>query len=74
MVAQPVSLCQNRISGEFTETLLIGDAFVILKSEDDAVQALGRHKANIGERYVEVFRSTGAELHQVSCLLLDAKK
>ena len=44
---------------------LKGDAFVILQSEDDAVQALGRHKANIGERYVEVFRSTGAELHQV---------
>ena len=53
--------------------LLLGDAFVILKSEDDAVQALGRHKANIGERYVEVFRSTGAELHQVNCLLQDAK-
>ena len=43
---------------------------MILKSEDDAVQALGRHKANIGERYVEVFRSTGAELHQVYICLL----
>ena len=43
---------------------------MILKSEDDAVQALGRHKANIGERYVEVFRSTGAELHQVYMFIL----
>ena len=36
------------------------------KNEKILKKALGRHKANLGDRYVEVFRSTGAELHQVN--------
>ena len=42
-----------------------GDAFVLLAIEDDAEKALQKHKENMGSRYIELFRSTTAEVQQV---------
>ncbi|XP_065064441.1 epithelial splicing regulatory protein 1-like isoform X2 [Rhopilema esculentum] len=42
-----------------------GDAFVIFSDENDAKVALKKHRGKIGQRYVELFRSTQAELQQV---------
>ncbi|CAH1393304.1 unnamed protein product [Nezara viridula] len=42
-----------------------GDAFVLFKQEDDAPKALSRHRDSIGVRYIELFRSTTAEVQQV---------
>eukprot|EP00795_Rhopilema_esculentum_P001143 gene1143-15490_t len=41
-----------------------GDAFVIFSDENDAKVALKKHRGKIGQRYVELFRSTQAELQQ----------
>lgn len=43
-----------------------GDAFVLFSSEDDAGKALKKHREIIGSRYIELFRSTTAEVQQVS--------
>ena len=42
-----------------------GDTFVILAVEHDAEKALRKHKENMGSRYIELFRSTTAEVQQV---------
>lgn len=42
-----------------------GDAFVLFASENDAPKALSRHRESIGNRYIELFRSTTAEVQQV---------
>lgn len=42
-----------------------GDAFVLFSSESDAPNALSRHRESIGQRYIELFRSTTAEVQQV---------
>ena len=42
-----------------------GDAFVLFDAEDDADKALRKHKESIGARYIELFRSTTAEVQQV---------
>lgn len=42
-----------------------GDAFVLFASESDAPKALSRHRESIGQRYIELFRSTTAEVQQV---------
>ncbi|XP_014260084.1 RNA-binding protein fusilli isoform X2 [Cimex lectularius] len=42
-----------------------GDAFVLFKEEKDAPKALSRHRESIGARYIELFRSTTAEVQQV---------
>ena len=42
-----------------------GDAFVLLSEEEDAEKALQKHKENMGSRYIELFRSTTAEVQQV---------
>ncbi|XP_026321151.1 RNA-binding protein fusilli [Hyposmocoma kahamanoa] len=42
-----------------------GDAFVLFAKEDDAPKALSRHRNLIGARYIELFRSTTAEVQQV---------
>lgn len=44
-----------------------GDAFVLFASEEDAAIALSKHKELIGSRYIELFKSTTAEVQQVSC-------
>ena len=42
-----------------------GDAFVLLAEESEAEKALHKHKENMGSRYIELFRSTTAEVQQV---------
>lgn len=46
-----------------------GDAFAIFGHEEDGRSALKKHREKIGTRYVELFRSTQAELQQVRTLL-----
>lgn len=47
-----------------------GDAFVLFDEECEGQLALKKHRENIGKRYVELFRSTRAELQQV-CLFFN---
>ncbi|CAG2103057.1 unnamed protein product [Medioppia subpectinata] len=42
-----------------------GDAFVLFETEELAVKALQKHREVIGARYIELFRSTTAEVQQV---------
>lgn len=42
-----------------------GDAFVQFQLEEDATNALAKHRESIGSRYIELFRSTTAEVQQV---------
>lgn len=48
-----------------------GDAFVLFANESQAPQALSRHRESIGQRYIELFRSTTAEVQQVNNILRD---
>lgn len=43
-----------------------GDAFVLFENESDCGKALQRHRESIGQRYIELFRSTTAEVQQVT--------
>ena len=43
-----------------------GDAFVLFASEEEASKALKKHRDGMGTRYIELFRSTSAEVQQVS--------
>ena len=43
-----------------------GQAFVQLESSDGVAMALARHKQNVGERYIEVFRSSVMDM--ANCL------
>lgn len=47
-----------------------GDAFVLFSDESDATKALSKHRESIGQRYIELFRSTTAEVQQVSQKLI----
>ncbi|XP_053201759.1 1-phosphatidylinositol 3-phosphate 5-kinase-like isoform X1 [Panonychus citri] len=42
-----------------------GDAFVLFDSEEMAIKALHKHREIIGSRYIELFRSSTAEVQQV---------
>lgn len=42
-----------------------GDAFVLFESEEMACKALQKHRECIGTRYIELFRSSTAEVQQV---------
>ncbi|XP_053460855.1 epithelial splicing regulatory protein 2 isoform X6 [Nycticebus coucang] len=42
-----------------------GDAFALFACEELAQAALRRHKGMLGKRYIEIFRSTAAEVQQV---------
>ncbi|XP_022656369.1 RNA-binding protein fusilli-like isoform X2 [Varroa destructor] len=42
-----------------------GDAFVLFASEEAADRALAKHRETIGARYIELFRSSTAEVQQV---------
>uniref|UniRef100_A0A1L8DGE4 Putative splicing factor hnrnp-f n=1 Tax=Nyssomyia neivai TaxID=330878 RepID=A0A1L8DGE4_9DIPT len=50
-----------------------GDAFVLFAVESDAPNALSRHRESIGQRYIELFRSTTAEVQQVLNRSMDPK-
>ena len=43
-----------------------GDAFVLFRNEEDGDKAISKHREVIGTRYIELFRSTIAEVQQVS--------
>lgn len=43
-----------------------GDAFVLFACEEHAQCALRKHKEILGRRYIELFKSTAAEVQQVS--------
>lgn len=42
-----------------------GDAFVLFETDDIASKSLQKHRESIGSRYIELFRSTTAEVQQV---------
>ena len=46
-----------------------GDAFVLFSEETEGEKALSKHKDIIGSRYIELFRSTTAEVQQVESSL-----
>lgn len=46
-----------------------GDAFVLFSCEEYAQNALKKHKQILGKRYIELFRSTAAEVQQVKMIL-----
>ncbi|KAF5401740.1 hypothetical protein PHET_04398, partial [Paragonimus heterotremus] len=50
----------NRRSGQAT-----GDAFVLFETQALAAEALKSHRQHIGSRYIELFKSTPAEVNQV---------
>ncbi|KAJ8968276.1 hypothetical protein NQ317_006404, partial [Molorchus minor] len=50
-----------------------GDAFVLFASESDSPKALSKHRECIGSRYIELFRSTTAEVQQVLNRSMDSK-
>lgn len=50
-----------------------GDAFVLFQKEEEAEKALQKHREVIGSRYIELFRSTTAEVQQVLNRNLDPK-
>uniref|UniRef100_A0AAG5DSX4 RRM domain-containing protein n=1 Tax=Anopheles atroparvus TaxID=41427 RepID=A0AAG5DSX4_ANOAO len=50
-----------------------GDAFVLFEQESDASKALSKHRESIGQRYIELFRSTTAEVQQVLNRSMDPK-
>lgn len=43
-----------------------GDAFVLFSCEEYVQNALKKHKQILGKRYIELFRSTAAEVQQVN--------
>nr|CAH7753834.1 unnamed protein product [Callosobruchus chinensis] len=50
-----------------------GDAFVLFAEESDSPKALTKHRECIGARYIELFRSTTAEVQQVLNRSMDSK-
>ncbi|XP_023947834.2 RNA-binding protein fusilli-like [Bicyclus anynana] len=42
-----------------------GDAFVLFAKEKDSPKALSRHRKLLGDRYIELFRSTAAQVQNV---------
>lgn len=42
-----------------------GDAFVLFPNDEEANKALSKHRECIGSRYIELFKSTTAEVQQV---------
>lgn len=46
-----------------------GDAFVLFSCEEHAQNALKKHKDILGKRYIELFKSTAAEVQQVRAAL-----
>lgn len=47
-----------------------GDAFVLFETDDIASKSLQKHRESIGSRYIELFRSTTAEVQQVIVKLI----
>lgn len=47
-----------------------GDAFVLFPNDEEANKALSKHRECIGSRYIELFKSTTAEVQQVPILII----
>nr|VZI38445.1 unnamed protein product [Spirometra erinaceieuropaei] len=56
----------NRHDGRAT-----GDAFALFADDREAQKALKNHRQHIGNRYIELFRSTPAEVNQVMNVVLN---
>ncbi|XP_034242512.1 RNA-binding protein fusilli isoform X2 [Thrips palmi] len=50
-----------------------GDAFVLFAHDEDGAKAISKHRELIGSRYIELFRSTTAEVQQVLNRSMDPK-
>lgn len=50
----------NRSDGKPT-----GDAFVMFGTDETGRRALAKHRERIGTRYIELFRTTQAEVQQI---------
>ena len=42
-----------------------GDAFILMSTEEESDKALKKHREIMGTRYIELFKSTTAEVQQV---------
>lgn len=66
---QPVEIMDGENEGilfiKYGDGRATGDAFVMFSSDEEAKMALLKNKDTIGTRYIELFRSTSAEVMQV---------
>ncbi|PIC43386.1 hypothetical protein B9Z55_004149 [Caenorhabditis nigoni] len=62
---EPLKLTEKILFITRTDGRPTGDAFVQFETEEDAQQGLLKHRQVIGQRYIELFKSTAAEVQQV---------
>lgn len=62
---EPLKLTEKILFITRTDGRPTGDAFVQFETEEDAMQGLQKHRQVIGQRYIELFKSTAAEVQQV---------
>lgn len=62
---EPIKLTDKILFISRTDGRPTGDAFVQFDTEEEAQQALQKHRHVIGQRYIELFKSTAAEVQQV---------
>ncbi|CAI2339339.1 unnamed protein product [Caenorhabditis sp. 36 PRJEB53466] len=62
---EPLKLTDKILFITRTDGRPTGDAFVMFETEEDAQQGLLKHRQIIGQRYIELFKSTAAEVQQV---------
>uniref|UniRef100_A0A8R1I4I5 RRM domain-containing protein n=1 Tax=Caenorhabditis japonica TaxID=281687 RepID=A0A8R1I4I5_CAEJA len=62
---EPLKLTDKILFITRTDGRPTGDAFVQFETEEDAQQGLLKHRQIIGQRYIELFKSTAAEVQQV---------
>ncbi|KAF1763682.1 hypothetical protein GCK72_003627 [Caenorhabditis remanei] len=62
---EPLKLTDKILFITRTDGRPTGDAFVQFETEEDAQKGLLKHRQIIGQRYIELFKSTAAEVQQV---------
>ncbi|EGT52376.1 hypothetical protein CAEBREN_32196, partial [Caenorhabditis brenneri] len=62
---EPLKLTEKILFITRTDGRPTGDAFVQFETEEDAQKGLLKHRHIIGQRYIELFKSTAAEVQQV---------
>uniref|UniRef100_A0A1I7V174 RRM domain-containing protein n=1 Tax=Caenorhabditis tropicalis TaxID=1561998 RepID=A0A1I7V174_9PELO len=72
---EPLKLTDKILFITRTDGRPTGDAFVQFETEEDAQQGLKKHRNIIGQRYIELFKSTAAEVQQVvkRCNLINSQ-